>query len=109
MNRQQTGKFGEDAAAEYLVRNGYRIIERNFRCRLGEIDIIAQRGDIVAFVEVKTRLGNMFGRPAEAVGREKQKHIRRVAQIFMSIKKLHPLKIRFDVLEVTLNHIENAF
>ena len=109
MNRQQTGRFGEDSATEYLIRNGYKIIERNFRCRLGEIDIIARRGDVLIFAEVKTRLGDLFGRPAEAVNKEKQEHIRRVAQLFMRINDLHPLKVRFDVIEVTVNHIENAF
>ena len=109
MNRQQTGRFGEDAAAEYLMRNGYRIIERNFSCNLGELDIIARRGDTMVFAEVKTRTGDIFGRPAEAVGAEKQKHIKRVAEIFLNRRKLHPLKMRFDVLEISINHIEDAF
>lgn len=109
MNRQKTGRFGEDVAAEYLMRDGYRIIERNFRTRIGELDIVARKGDVLAFIEVKTRLGNMFGRPAEAVTLEKQAHIKRTAQLFMRMRNIHPLKTAFDVIEVEINHIRDAF
>lgn len=109
MERKKLGYLGEDTAAEYLMRDGYRVIERNFKCNLGEIDIIARRGDTLAFVEVKTRQDEFFGRPAEAVGREKQRHIRRVAEIFLYRRRLNPLKTRFDVIEVEINHIQDAF
>ena len=109
MNRQKLGRLGEDTAAEFLMREGYRIIERNFRTKIGELDIIARRGDVLAFVEVKTRQGDMFGRPAESVGAEKQVHIRRTAELYMKMKKMHPLKVAFDVIEVEINHIMDAF
>ena len=109
MDRKKLGLLGEDTAAEYLMRDGYRIIERNFKCKLGEIDIIARRGGTLAFVEVKTRQDDFFGRPSEAVGSKKQQHIRRVAEIFLYRKKLNPMKIRFDVMVVEINHIKDAF
>jgi putative endonuclease len=109
MNRQELGRLGEDTAAEYLMREGYRIIERNFRTKIGELDIIAGRGDVLAFIEVKTRQGDMFGRPAESVGAKKQEHIRRTAQLYMNIRKVHPLIVSFDVIEVEINHIMDAF
>ena len=109
MNRQMLGRLGEDTAAEFLIRDGYRIIERNFSCKLGEIDIIAVKGDTLVFAEVKTRLSEMFGRPAESVDARKQEHIKRTAQLYLSMRKMHPMRISFDVIEVEINHIADAF
>ena len=109
MNKQELGRFGENQAAEYLRREGYRILDRNYRCGLGEIDIVARKGDSLRFVEVKTRTGFYYGSPAEAVDKNKQTHIRRVAEIYMRSRRIHPLGVSFDVMEVCFNHIKDAF
>ena len=69
MDKKDIGTFGERMAGEWMKQNGYAIIERNYRCRAGEIDIIACRGGVLVFAEVKTRTGDAFGMPAEAVER----------------------------------------
>lgn len=111
------GDFGESAACNYLVRNGYAIIKRNFRLKCGEIDIIAKKDGTTVFVEVKTRRSTDFGRPSEFVDFRKQAKIRKTAMCF--IKSLDT-DMRFDVIEVlykeiygkfeitSINHIENA-
>ncbi|HEY3375300.1 MAG TPA: YraN family protein [Candidatus Aquicultor sp.] len=112
------GKQGEDFAALHLQRKDYRIIERNFRTKLGEIDIIAATGRILVFCEVKTRLTTRYGQPFEAVTPHKQRTIRAVAEMYLAMQKRISgySEIRFDVIsilqegrEVTVNHIENAF
>ncbi len=96
-----TGRRGEDWAARYLQRNGYRIVERNLRARIGEIDLIAQEGRTLCFVEVKTRSSTRFGWPEEAVTPGKRQKIIRLAQWYM---RRHPAQpgtaIRFDVLSI---------
>ena len=77
------GVNGENLAAQYLEANGWRILERNFRIRRAEIDLIAEREGMIVFVEVKTRLSNKFGRPAEAVDERKQRKIIMAAGVFM--------------------------
>ena len=88
MERISKGKQGEDAAASFLAKEGYKIVERNFRCPLGEIDIVAVDKGILVFVEVKTRSSNKFGLPEEAVNRRKQHQIIKAAQFYISRKKL---------------------
>jgi len=118
VNRQKTfGKLGEDAATQYLEAAGYTIVARNFRIRSAEIDIIAQRDDLLAFVEVKTRSNTRHGLPSEAVTLRKQKKIIEAAGVFLQDEKFCDCACRFDVVEVFLsgerveeiNHIENAF
>lgn len=116
MERLSKGKIGEDAAALFLVKEGYRIVERNFRCPLGEIDIIAVDKGVLVFVEVKTRSSNKFGLPEEAVNRRKQRQMTKVAQFYLSGKKLFNSPARFDVAAVLLSGektdiriIRNAF
>ena len=116
--RQFLGKKGENLACSFLVKNNYNIIEKNFRCKQGEVDIIAMDlsdKDLV-FVEVKTRSNFNFGRPSEAVNYSKQKHILDVAQFYIYINQLQNLSIRFDIIEVfiedfyfKINHIKQAF
>ncbi|MBQ8525678.1 MAG: YraN family protein [Clostridia bacterium] len=121
MNIQGTGKAGEDAAAAYLVKKGYRIAERNYNCRIAEIDIVAyDENDTLCFIEVKTRKNSDFGYPGEYVDRRKQQKIRLGAASFIKHKRID-CEIRFDVVEVyaymsgdtpkitRINHIENAF
>lgn len=117
MNNVATGNRGEQLAASYLVKAGYRILARQYRNRLGEIDIVSQIGDIIAFVEVKTRRSEVFGMPAEAVTYKKQQKIIRTALCYLGETDKRNTAIRFDVLEirlltddrVTYNHIINAF
>ena len=110
------GVNGENLAAQYLEANGWRILERNFRIRRAEIDLIAEREGMIVFVEVKTRLSNKFGRPAEAVDERKQRKIIMAAGVFMQRAEFAQCACRFDVMEVfklngewQLNQIENAF
>jgi len=112
------GCFGEDAACSYLEQQGYQILARNFRCKMGEIDIVAAKGEIIAFVEVKTRQSLLYGAPCEAVTWKKQRHIIKTASYY--IHGNHRLdsrfSYRFDVIEVIVAgditeflHIEGAF
>lgn len=100
------GQNGEEVAVRYLLLNGYTILYRNFRCRIGEIDIIARKAEVLTFVEVKTRYSLRTGNPAEAVTFSKQQKIRRVAQYYMLIEGLlenMPL-LSFDVIEIVKNN-----
>ncbi len=116
-SKQETGLIGENISERYLIKEGYKVVERNFRCRLGEIDIIARRENCLCFVEVKTRRGYLFGRPCEAVNYIKQKRICRIAEFYIQKNKLFNFNIRFDVIEVvltgekgySLRYIKNAF
>ena len=106
------GDFGEEKATKYLKKQKYRIIKRNFKNKLGEIDIIAKQKDVVVFVEVKTRTDESFGFAAEAVDAKKQQKIRNVALLYT--QKHNISNFRFDVVEVYLkderiNHIIDAF
>ena len=94
------GKWGETRAAEYLNELGYQILETNFRCNIGEIDIIAQDGETLVFVEVKTRRSDSFGAAAEAVNYHKQKKIAHVAMYYMMRHNLDKIECRFDVITV---------
>ena len=112
MDRRLLGKIGEDCAARILRAKGYDILHRNYRCSMGEIDIIASKNDTIAFIEVKTRSGNSYGRPCEAVDFCKQRHIRSAALCYMKETegdRKGAVKISFDVMEITVEHIDNAF
>ena len=99
------GILGENLAAEYLENIGYKIIERNFLCRQGEIDIIAKDKDEYVFIEVKTRSSSCYGRPSEAINGIKKKHIVKSTKYYLYLHKLENMFIRFDVIEVYLyNH-----
>ena len=105
---QMLGQYGEDKACGYLEANNYKIIERNFRCRLGEIDIIAKdltKNELV-FIEVKTRLSFNFGRPSQAVNSLKQRHILNVAKYYLYIHSIKNTFIRFDVIEVFVDQLK---
>ena len=118
MNARERGAFGEERAARYLQRKGYRIVERNFRCRQGEIDIIARKREILAFVEVKLRRDDRFAEAREFVTRAKQGRILAAAQLYLA-RTQEELQPRFDVIEIyappgergpiRIEHIENAF
>jgi putative endonuclease len=111
-----TGKEGEDIAARYLSEQGYCILVRNYRTKVGEIDIIAREGDTLVFVEVKARSGIRFGLPQEAVDQRKQTRLSRVALAYLRDQKGSPCDCRFDVVAVVgraekfkVELIRNAF
>jgi len=109
------GKEGEDRAARFLMKQGYRIIERNYRTRSGEIDLIALHEGAVVFIEVKTRTSNAFGAPELAVNPRKQQRMVKAALGYIKYNKLHQVPCRFDVVAITataekeVELIQNAF
>lgn len=107
MDNKLTGSQGEEMAAEYLVRQGYRICARNYRVKVGEIDIIASLPGLVAFVEVKTRRSLRCGTPAQAVGYHKQQKIIRTALWYLRQMHMEDCFCRFDVIEVYLQNQQN--
>lgn len=107
----ELGRFGEKKAVAFLKKNGYRIVEKNYKCRLGEIDIIAIDKNTLVFVEVKSRTQSNFGEPQESVNYQKIRHISNVALNYIQKKKLEDVNIRFDVVGVSFGdnkkpHIE---
>lgn len=100
-NNILTGAYGERAARSYLLRKGYKIIKHNYKNKIGEIDIIAMDGDKLVFVEVKTRRGDLFGSPIEAVNYKKRKKIIDTAICFMKDKAIEN-PVRFDFIGVRL-------
>lgn len=112
-NKRQTGAAYELKAEEYLLGNGYKMLERNFRNRSGEIDLIAKKDGVIRFIEVKYRTTSDFGNPLEAVDARKQNQIRKVAMYYLMKNKLSEwTPCQFDVIAFTgeeMTHIENAF
>jgi putative endonuclease len=109
------GRKGEEIAADFLKKKGYKILETNWRLGKNEIDIIALDGKTIVVAEVKTRTSNTFGEPEIAVTREKQKALVRSANAYVRIKQLD-MEVRFDIISIILakdteqiNHIEDAF
>lgn len=101
MEKRDLGMKGEDCAAHYLKYMGYEILERNFRCRYGEIDIVALDGDTLCFVEVKTRSRTDYGLPCQAVDRRKILHIKRCAYVYLRAHEgLKYGDVRIDIVEV---------
>lgn len=98
--KQELGKQGEDYTSKYLIDKGYEIIERNFSCKQGEIDIIAKDKDEYVFIEVKTRQSFKYGMPSEAVDENKQKHIIKATEYYIYSHKLENEYIRIDVIEI---------
>lgn len=96
--RTVIGSEGERAAAEFLEARGYRILERNYRTRLGEIDLVAEEGRTLVFIEVKVRRNDRFGGPAAAITSAKQSRIARLAQQYVVSRRLGERPCRFDVV-----------
>ncbi|MBU1169819.1 MAG: YraN family protein [Proteobacteria bacterium] len=114
--RQLFGKSGESLALSYLKKKGYRILETNYRNKMGEIDIIALDKDVIVFVEVKTRQSTFFSHPKEAVTVTKQVTMSRVAQAWLKSRNKNDSKARFDVVAILSDNntheielIKNAF
>ncbi|HUM56120.1 MAG TPA: YraN family protein [Bacillota bacterium] len=108
MNRTEKGRLGEELAAADMESKGYIILVKNFRCKAGEIDIVAKRGNVMVFVEVKTRTGKDYGSPAEAVGSTKRCHMIKAAAFYMQKFNIRGMDMRFDVAEIYVNHLENT-
>lgn len=108
---KKLGKQGEKRARSYLKKKGYKIIAKNYVNPFGEVDIIASKGGALAFIEVKTRLSDVFGMPSEAVTKNRQRKYIQAAKYFFLGKEIDRT-VRFDIIEVfrgRINHIENAF
>jgi len=102
MEKKELGKKGEELALRFLKKRGYRIIEKNYVCKMGEIDIIAKEKDTLVFVEVKTRTSTIFGPPQLAVNPTKQMQLSKVALSYLKAKQLEDIKARFDVVAILL-------
>lgn len=102
INRVAIGKHGELLAVEFLKKNGYKILENNFRCKYGELDIIALEGNTLAFIEVKTRRDDRFGPPKLSVDLRKQKRLSKTALSYLSQKRLTNHQARFDVVGISI-------
>jgi putative endonuclease len=114
--RQVLGRAGEDAAAGLLASMGFHIVDRNWRCPSGEMDLVATKDKVVVFCEVKTRNSESYGVPAEAVGWSKQQRLRRIGAQWLTSHRPGPVEVRFDVVSVMvrdgraeLTHIPGAF
>lgn len=107
MNQRETGTQYEERAAEYLIAQNYQILERNYRIRSGEIDIIARDGTVLVFIEVKYRKNDESGNPLEAVDIRKQRKIIKVARYYLYQKKYGDVPCRFDVIGICGSHIEH--
>jgi putative endonuclease len=101
LKKKELGAIGEGIVARFLKKRGYRIRERNYRVRLGEIDIIAEQGADLVFIEVKTRSDTIFGSPLESVTISKQRQLSKVALEYISKHNCHNRPARFDVVGVT--------
>lgn len=115
MNTKEIGDIGEEKAAQYLEKHGYKILDRNYRCRFGEIDIIAKDRDYIVFIEVKTRRDISYGRPIESINQFKINRILKTLDFYLIQNRIHDSNIRVDAVEVymksskniIINHIEN--
>lgn len=104
MGRKQViGKYGEDLAASFLKDRGYSVIERNWRCSIGEIDLIARNKNFLVFVEVKTRNGSGFGHPFEAITAKKVLRMRRLSAKWVADHNLQELNLRLDAIAVLIS------
>ena len=119
MSTQLIGRWGEAKAGEHLRKKGYKILSLNYHSRFGELDIVARKKNIIAFVEVKLRKNSAHGAACEFVTQSKQEKLIMTAQIYIQENGFEKLQPRFDVIEIyapdgisesfTINHIENAF
>ncbi len=116
LNKKELGEWGEKLAVKYLKLKRYQIVERNYYCRLGEIDIIAEKSNYLVFIEVKTRRSSSFGLPQAAVNYRKKEKIKSVASYYLACHKNKNLQVRFDVISIMvknkkpqIEHFQGAF
>lgn len=114
--KRELGLKGEGIASDYLKKEGYKVITRNFHTRYGEIDIICEKASTLVFVEVKTRRSTVYGMPEEAITPRKIEHLKKAALIYLEQEKRFYKELRFDVVgilikgqDIKINHITNAF
>jgi putative endonuclease len=114
--KRELGARGENMAVQYLIKNGYHIIARNYFTRYGELDIICEKNNIIIFTEVKTRTSTRYGLPQEAVTNKKIEHLKKAALIYLNSFNKRYKEIRFDVIAILINgqkyeinHIKGAF
>jgi putative endonuclease len=115
--KDAVGRYGERVAVDFLVRQGMRLIARNWRCSVGEIDAILRDGDTIVFAEVKTRRSERYGSPADAVGWVKQARLRHLAAIWLARADINATEVRFDLISVLpqsagaagVEHLKGAF
>ena len=108
----ELGGRGERIAETYLVEKGFELVERSYRCRLGQIDLVMRDGATLVFVEVKNRSSSLFGSPEEAVDGRKQRKLARLAEAFLQHRRLRDVPLRFDVVAILgdeIRHIPDAF
>jgi putative endonuclease len=103
MQKKELGKKGEEVAVRFLKKSGYHIIQRNYVCKMGEMDVIAKEKDTLVFIEVKTRTSAAFGLPQFAVNPAKQMQLSKVALSFLKEKKIEGIKARFDVVAILID------
>lgn len=107
MYNQNLGRLGEKIASDYLRKKGYQILEFNFQARYGEIDIVTSEGDTLVFVEVKTRIGDYYGEPADAILPKKMHEVIKTAEFYLLKNKIDP-DWRIDVVAISLNTDESV-
>ncbi len=116
--KSNIGKTGEALACRYLKRRGYEILERNYKTKIGEIDIVARDGRVLVFVEVKTRKSDHYGLPEEAINAKKIRKLTQLGELYIKHKRLYKSEARFDVVGIlmdrgngsnTIKLIKNAF
>lgn len=114
-NNIAVGKKGEELAKQYLVSQGYNILNVNYKNHIGEIDIIAIKNEVISFIEVKTRTSLNYGYPYEAVNKKKQQKIIHTSMLYIKQRNIRDIQFSYDIIEVYLtrdikiNHIDNAF
>lgn len=106
---KKIGGLGEQAAKEFLIKNGYKIVETNYFCRFGEIDIVALEDKCLVFIEVKTRTSDKYGMPQNGVNYWKKKHLELSARNYIEHKRMAEYIARFDVVEVFAKYADNNF
>ena len=114
MNNIEKGRLGEEIALKYIISKGGTIVEKNYRTKMGEIDLIERMNGEIVFIEVKSRSNINYGYPCEAVNYKKKRKITNVAKYYILDNSLEDISVRFDVIEIYLtdkkiNHIVNAF
>lgn len=109
MNRREIGSFYENLCIEYLKKDDFEILEHNYRCKLGEIDIIARKDGIIRFIEVKYRKNNFFGYAINAVDKKKQNKIMRAAMWYLQQKNMDDSQCSFDIMTVENDKVEYYF
>lgn len=106
MGNLETGRWGEDLAAEWYRRAGFAVVARNWRCPIGEIDLVVARGRVVVVVEVKARRSDAYGPAAAAVGLVKQRRLRRLAAEWLASSGVGGVEVRFDVVAITGDQVD---